>query len=209
MKEKQLDNSKFIIPAAIVFWLVGIFVFKNETPDWLKIVTAVVLFLAIVILVGFLFLRQSSWRKLAQKFPSTQPFTGLLKTCQTAVIDSISITAPNYTKPKVRLNFIVKVGSDADALYISTIKIFRALLPTIQIPYSAITSTRYFDAAGWVKAPSSPGSLINLQYDPGYKGQFLEIEISEPKIFIQLPASQLTEAIQYLPIVTFNSQNYN
>lgn len=184
MKEKQLDNSKFIIPAAIVFWLVGIFVFKNETPDWLKIVVAFVLFVSIVVLVGFLFLRQSGWRKLVRKFPLTEPFNGELKTCQTAVIDSISIADPGYTKPKVRLNFIVKVGSDAQALYISTIKILSALLPTIRIPWSAITSAKYFDASGWIKAPSSPGTLINLQYDPGYKGQFLEIEISEPKMFI-------------------------
>jgi len=202
MKEKQLDNSKFIIPAAIAIWLAGIFVFKNETPDWLKIVTAVVLFLAIVALVGFLFLRQSSWRKLAQKFPSTQPFTGLLKTCQTTVIDSVSITDPGYTKPKVRLNFIVKVGFDAEAFYISTIKILRALLPTIQIPYSTITSSRYFDATGWVKAPSNPGSIVNLSYDPGYKGQFLEIEISEPKIFLQLPANILADVIPNLKIAS-------
>jgi hypothetical protein len=195
------DNAKMIIPAAIGLWLVALLVFNNKVPGWLQVVAGLAIFLFIAWLVAFLFLRQSGWHQLARKYPANPPLAGTWKTCPSAVMAAVSLDSPEYERHKVRLNFIVRVGSNDEALYVSTLPILRALLPPMRIPWSAMTSARYFDASGWVKAPRDPGTLLQLTYDPGYKGQFVEIEIAEPKIFLQIPAHLLIEAIPHLPMV--------
>jgi hypothetical protein len=92
------------------------------------------------------------------------------------------------------------VGSDEHALRISAPAIAGLLFPPIRIPWPAIASARMFDASGWIKPPSAPGTVFQAMYDPGYTGTFVEIEIAEPRYFLQLPANLLTAAIPHLPI---------
>jgi hypothetical protein len=198
---RPVDNAKIIIPAAIAMTLVAPLVFSDRVPGWLQAVAGVAMFLAIAGLVAFLFLRQSAWRELARTYPVTRPLTGNWKTCPSAVMAAVSLEDPEYERRKVRLNFIMRVGSDDEALYVSARPILRALLPPMRMPWSAIARARYFDAPGWVKAPRDPGTVVQVAYDPGYRGRFVEIEVTEPSVFLQLPADLLTEALRHLPMV--------
>jgi len=200
--KRGADNAKFIIPAAIGLWLVGSLVFDDQAPGWLQVVAGLAMLVFIAWLVAFLILRQSGWHELARAYPAKPPLAGTWQTCPSAVMAGVSLDSPDYERRKVRFNFIVRVGADDQALYISALPILRVLLPPMRIPWSAMANARYFDASGWVKAPRDTGALLQLTYDPGYKGQYLEIEITGPKFFVQLPAHLLAEAIPHLPIAS-------
>jgi hypothetical protein len=200
--KRGTDNARFIIPAAIGLWLVSILVFSDRVPGWLQVAAGLAMFLFIAWLVAFLILRQSGWHDLARAYPARPPLAGAWHTCRTAVMAGVSLDSPEYERRKVRFNFIVRVGADDQALYVSALPILRPLLPPIRIPWPAMANARYFDAAGWVNAPPDPGALLQLTYDPGYKGQFVEIEIREPKIFLQLPTHLLAGALPHLPMAS-------
>jgi hypothetical protein len=200
------DNAKFIIPAAIGLWLVSILVFSDRVPGWVEVAAGLAMILFIAWLVAFLILRQSGWHDLARAYPARPPLAGTWQTCRTAVMAGVSLDSPEYERRKVRFNFIVRVGCDDQALYVSALPILRPLLPPMRIPWSAMANARYFDASGWVNAPRDPGALLQLTYDPGYKGQFVEIEVTQPKIFLQLPAHLLAEALPHLPMVSTDGE---
>jgi hypothetical protein len=193
------EIAKVVIPLAIGLWLVGIFAFRPGVPGWAKVAIAFAMAAAILFVVGFLFIGQSGWRKLAQAYPAKPPLPASWTVCPTAIMSQVSVEDPEHVRRRVRLNFILRTGCDANALYISARPIVSALLPTIRIPWSAIASARFFAAPGWTPT-SNPGTLVQLTYDPGYKGRFVEIEIGEPHYFLQLPADLLSQAIPRLPI---------
>jgi hypothetical protein len=103
-------------------------------------------------------------------------------------MSSVSLDDPKHVRRRVRLNFILRIASDEEALYLAAPAIVGLLLPPIRIPWSEFSAARFFDASGWVRPPSEPGTFFQLFYDPGYTGKFVELEISEPKYFLQLPA---------------------
>jgi hypothetical protein len=200
MADRVSDNAKFIIPAAVALWLLATLVSRDGVPGWLKGLAGVAMVVSIAGLVAFLFLRQSGWRELARRYPAVPALAAdRWRTCRTAVLSRVGLDQPAYERSKVRLSFILRVGSDDQALYVSAISFLRALLPPLRLPWNAIARVRYFDPAGWVQPVRSPGALLQLTYDPGYTGHFVEIEVAEPTVFVQLPVALLTEAIPHFP----------
>ena len=200
MAERGTSNAKFIIPAVLALWLVSTLLTHKGVPGWLKGIAGVAMVVAIVGLIAFLFQRQSGWRELAPRYPAVPTLaTDRWRTCRTAVLSRVALDQPGYERSKVRLSFIVRVGSDDQALYLSAISPFRLLLPPIRLPWPALARVRYFDPAGWVQPARDRGALLQLTYDPGYTGHFVEIEIAEPTVFVQLPVALLTEAIPHFP----------
>ena len=200
MAERGTSNAKFIIPAVLALWLVSTLLTNKNVPGWLKGLTGVAMGVAIVGLVGFLFLRQSGWRELARRYPAVPALAAeRWRTCRTAVLSRVGLDQPAYERSKVRLSFILRVGSDDQALYLSAISFLRPLLPPLRLPWNAIARVRYFDPAGWVRQVRDRGALLQLTYDPGYTGHFVEIEVAEPTVFVQLPVALLTEAIPHFP----------
>ncbi|MBI4206440.1 MAG: hypothetical protein HY527_15575 [Betaproteobacteria bacterium] len=76
----------------------------------------------------------------------------------------------------------------------------RFLFPTIELPWSAIASAKPFDAPSWVEPIAESGTVFQAKYDPGFTGEFIELETSEPKTFIRLPVYAIEEARSYLPL---------
>jgi hypothetical protein len=197
-----LDNWKFIIPAVIALWLLMPIVFAPGRPGWLYPLAGVACFLFIAGLVGFLLVRQTAWNELAMRYPARGPAPRPWRTCRTVVIARVPLDDPTFEQQKVRLVFILRLATSPDALYFSAIPPFGLLVPPLQIPWSAISRARAFDASGWVRSPRDPGALVQLTYDPGYTGEFLELQVREPELFIHLPALALGEATAYLSVDT-------
>jgi len=189
MKRKPLgDIAKFVIPAAIAFWLAEIVVFREGVPSWVQVVAGVAMVAGVAGLVGFLLLRQSGWAELARRFPAGDEKPRAWRTCPSAVMATVSMDSPDYVRRRVRLNFVLRAAADEIALHLSTAPPFSLLLPPMRIPWSAVKSLRHFDASGWIAPASEQGTFFQLSYDPGYRGKFMEIEIAEPRCFLQLPA---------------------
>lgn len=195
-----MDNWKFIIPTAIALWLLMPVVFAPGRPGWVSALAGVAFFLLIAGLVGFLMLRQTAWHELARKYPARVPVPGPWRACRTAVVARVPLDDPAYERQKVRLVNILRVATTPDALNLAAILPFRPLLPALQIPWSAIVQARVLDASGWVSGPRDPGALVQVTYDPGYKGEFIELQLREPEVFIQLPAPALGAAAARLPV---------
>ena len=122
MAERGTSNAKFIIPAVLALWLVSTLLTNKNVPGWLKGISGVAMGVAIVGLVAFLFLRQSGWRELARRYPEVPALAAdRWRTCRTAVLSRVALDQGGYERSKVRLSFIVRVGSDDQALYVSAI----------------------------------------------------------------------------------------
>jgi hypothetical protein len=195
-----VDNAKIIIPLAIALWLITPLFFSANLPGWAHALGGIACFVVIAGVVAFLLVRQTAWHELAERYPVKLPVSGPWKTCRTAVIARVSLDDPSYEQQKVRLFFILRMAPGPDALNLAPIPVLRPLVPALQIPWSAITHARVFDASGWVRAPSGPVGVVQVGYDPGYKGQFVELQLREPHVFLQLPLELLGEAAAHLPI---------
>ena len=122
MAERGTNNAKFIIPAVLALWLVSTLLTNKSVPGWLKGISGVAMGVAIVGLIVFLFLRQSGWRELARRYPAVPALAAdRWRTCRTAVLSRVALDQGSYERSKVRLSFIVRVGSDDQALYLSAI----------------------------------------------------------------------------------------
>jgi hypothetical protein len=97
---------------------------------------------------------------------------------------------------------IISVGVTSSALYIVAPSIVRFLFPTIQLPWAAIASAKPFEAPGWVQPVGEPVALLQVQveYDPGFSGEFIELETTAPKTCIRLPGYAIEDARRYLPL---------
>lgn len=178
------DIAKAVIPAVIAMWLLSMFVFRDGVPGWVQALAGAAMGIAIAGLIAFLLLRQTGWHALARHFPAGGARPPAWRVLASAVMAPVGMEDPDYVRSRVRLVFVLRAGMDEQALYLR----IPALLPPMRIPWSAMTRIRYFDASGWVAPTSEPGSFFQLAYDPGYRGKFMEIEIAEPRCFIQVPA---------------------
>jgi len=77
-----------------------------------------------------------------------------------------------------------------------------ATIAAYRIPWSAVTTATTYEAPGWFRPPSEPGTLIQAAYDPNYTGTFVELVVGEPPVFLQLPADLLGEGMSRLPLAT-------
>lgn len=197
---KRLDNARIILPLVAAVLVLAWLIQAGMLPTWLTNLGWAPLFAAVWFVIGYLFVKQSGWRALARKYPAEPPLRTPWRTCPTAVMATVELGSASYERRKVRLNSIVRVGVDDQALYVSAIWVFALLFPPMRIPWSAIARVRYFDPSGWYKYTPKPGMVFQLNYDPGYTGQFVEIQIAEPTTFLQLPAGLLSEAIAHFPV---------
>jgi hypothetical protein len=199
MAKKRIDNATFILPLILGVALVGILVQYGILAAWMETLAYITLGATIPFLIGYLFVRQSGWRDLARKYPADPALAGEWKTCRTAILSTEGLDSPDYKSHKVVLIFIVRIDADDQALYVSAKWFFSLLLPPMRIPWSAIARVKYFDPSGWSNYNPQPGFLFQLNYDPGYKEQFVEIQVAEPTTFLQLPVGLLKDAIGHFP----------
>ncbi len=153
---------------------------------------------AVASLVLVLFVNQSRWRQLLARYPAVPPFAGPWRRCRTTIVSRVALGEPGYRRHKVVFIFAMQVGADPQGLYLSGASVFRLLLPPIRLPWSAIVRVRHFEANAWNDRPPSLHT-VQFVYDPGYSGPFVEIEVADPKTFIQLPVEQIKEAVAHLP----------
>lgn len=181
------DVAKVVIPAVIVVWLVGSLISGEGVPGWVVAIAAVAFALFIPALVAVLIMRQTGWREIARRYPGNSAGVPAWKTCRTAIMSTVSRDSPDHRQRSMRLHFILRVAADEHALHLSAPPVLDLLFPRISIPWAAIAETRRFEASGSIPAQSNPGSLVNVAYDPGYRGSFVEIELADPEWFLQLP----------------------
>jgi len=72
--------------------------------------------------------------------------------------------------------------------------------PRLRIPWTAVSKAHAFEAPGWFTPLREPGTLLQAAYDPNYTGKFIEMEVGEAPVFIQLPAYILGEGVSRLGI---------
>lgn len=150
-------------------------------------------------LLAYVMTRGSGWHGLAGKYPESAPYTGQLRRCGTFQMMALDT---NQTFPMRFTGGIISVGVTSDALYIVAPSVVRFLFPTIQLPWAAIASAKPFEAPGWVQPVGEPVALlqVQVQYDPGFSGEFIELETTAPKTCIRLPVYAIEDARRYLTL---------
>jgi hypothetical protein len=199
-------NARVIIPYAIVVWLLSIAVFQKHTPTWVQLLFCVGFF-GTTFYIVFSLMSDTGWRTLAKSHPQTQSFKGTWQSTPAATVAPVSIEDPSFEQKKLRLTSVLKIGTSSDALYLTTIfselPIIQLFFPTVQIPWSAFSTARKFEAGGFYKGIQDPGTVVQINYDPNYTGEFIEAQVggSEP-VFLQFPSSVLGENVSRLPLST-------
>jgi hypothetical protein len=195
-----VDNWKFIIPTAFGLWLLMPIAFSPGRPAWFYVAVGVGCFILIGGLVAYLILRNSGWIELARRYPTQQSPPGPWRNCRTVVMALVPLDDPGFEQAKVRWVSILRAATTDESFHLAPIPPLRPLLPALEIPWTAVQQARPFDARGWVRGPQEPEALIQLNYDPGYTGAFVELELREPTVFLQLPLAALGEGAARLPV---------
>lgn len=190
----MIKQKRLVIGAAIGLWLIGLLI-TDETPGWMVVVFAVCAFVGILGLIT----RGTGWQALARKYPEDTPaYTGELRRCRTF---QMAAADPEQNLGTRFSGGIVSVGSTGEALYLVMPSVVRFLFPTIRLPWSAIASAKPFEAPGWVKPMVESGAVFQATYDPGYRGDFIELETTAPKTRIRLPKYAFgDDALEHLPL---------
>jgi hypothetical protein len=190
-------NAKVIIPTAIIFWLLFIVVFEGGAPLVVKGALIAAFVIAIPLIV-FSLMAEMGWAPLAKRFPQLTPFEGDSQARPTVHMSRVSVDNPEYRRNVLRLVSTLRVGVSEDALYLSMlfsrVPILGRFFPNLQIPWSAVTQARTYEAGGWVTPRADAGALLRATYDPNYTGTFVELEVGDPAVFIQLPLAVLGDA---------------
>lgn len=194
-------NAKVIIPLALTFPLVAFILDKTDAPKAMHVAFYVSFALAIPLVVFYL-MAEAGWSTLAKRFRQSAPFNGAWRQCPTGYMALVSMDDPDYQSSKMGFISTLRVGTTAEALYLSMlfskIPILGLFFPNVQIPWSTVRTARTFDAPGFFK--KGDVALVQLNYDPNYTGTYIELEIGEPSVFLQLPAGVLGDAMARLPL---------
>jgi len=198
MKHDPNRNAKVIIPLALAAWLGGMLVFREGVSAVFEVVYVVAFAIAIPTVVFYL-IGEAGWRALARRHRASVPFTGEWQGCATGQMAMVSVDHPEFSKVKMRfVGGSLRVASTADALHLATMvsgfPVLGWFFPRLRIPWTAVSKAHAFEAPGWFAPPSEPGMLLQLGYDPNYTGTFIEMEVGDPPVFIQLPEGILGEA---------------
>jgi len=196
-------NARVIVPTVLVFWLLSLVVFKSETPGVIQAVFMAAFGVAIPLIVFYL-LAEAGWRVLARGYPQAEGFSGSWKVCPTGQMAPVSIDDAGYERVKARFVGALRVGTTGSGLYLSTlfsrVPVLGLFFPMLQIPWAAISRARTYQAPGWVGPASEPGTIFQALYDPNYTGTFVELQVGEPPVFLQLPLAIFGEAAARLPL---------
>jgi len=186
-------NAKLIIPLAIGAWLGGILVSGENVPAVFEVIFVVAFAVAVPVVVFYL-IGEAGWRALAMRYRVSVPPSVDWQICATGQMALVSVDDPRFRKVKMRfIGGSLRVATTADALYLSTIvsgfPILGWFFPRLRIPWAAVTSAHAFEAPGWFTPLVEPGTLLHVAYDPNYTGQFIEMEVGDPTVFVQLPVA--------------------
>jgi len=206
MKYDRNKNAKVIVPLAIAAWVGGILVFKGGVPVVAEVVFVVAFAVAVPTAVFYL-IGEAGWRALAKRHRASVPFDGEWTPCPTGQMALVNVDHPDFHKIKMRfVGGSLKVAATAEALHLTTmlskVPVLGLFFPRLQIPWAAVTRAHAFEAPGWFTPGSKPGTVLQAAYDPNYTGTFIEMEVGEPPVFIQLPEAILGEGLARLPGLT-------
>lgn len=198
-------NAKVIVPFAIVAWLASFVVFAAGTPPVVEAAFVITLAIAIPVM-AFYLMAEEGWSLLARRYRARAAFVGPWRLCPTGTMALVSVDDPAFQRRKVRLvGGMLRIGTSPEALHLSMafsrIPLLGLFFPDVRIPWSAVTTARTYEAPGWFKPASEPGTILQVGYDPNYTGTFVELAIGDPPVFIQLPAEILGEAMSLLPLL--------
>ncbi len=204
MKHDPNRNAKVIIPLALAAWLGGILVFRGGVPAVIE-VAFVVAFAVTVPVVVFYLIGETGWRALAKRYRESVPFSGDWQACATGQMALVGVDHPEFRKVKMRfIGGSLRVATTTEALHLTTmvsgLPVLRWFFPSLQIPWTAVSKAHAFEAPGWFTPPSEPGTLLQVAYDPNYTGKFIEMEMGDPTVFVQLPAAILGENLSRLSL---------
>jgi hypothetical protein len=196
-------NARVIIPFAVVVWALFILVFSLGAPASAQ-AALIGAFAAVTPVIVFYLMSEMGWSTLARRFRASRRFGGKWQACPTAQVSLVSVGDADYERRKLRLvGGTLRLATDEQALHLSMllsrVPLLGRFFPDLAIPWAAITSARGYEAPGWFKAASEPGTLLQLGFDPNYTGRFLELVAGEPPVYLQLPAAYLGDAVQWLP----------
>ena len=196
-------NAKVIVPLIVAAWLGGILVSGEGVPAVFEVLFAVAFVIAVPLAVFYL-IGEAGWRALAKRYRASAPFTGTWTRCPTGQMALVSVDHPDFRKARMRfIGGSLQVATSADALHLTTmfsgLPVLRQFFPSVKIPWAAVSKARAFEAPGWLTPQDEPGTLLRIAYDPNYTGTFIEMEIGNPTVFIQLPAWIFGEYLARLP----------
>jgi hypothetical protein len=188
---------------ALAAWVGGILVSRDGVPAIFEVVYAVVFVLAVVVVVFYL-VGDTGWRKLAHRYRATGSTEFVWQPCPAAQVSLVSVDHPDFQRFKTRfVGGSLRVAATSDALHLGTlvsgVPVLGWCLPRLRIPWAAVSRARAFDAPGWYAPLAESGSAMRAAYDPNYTGEFVEMEIGDPPVYIQLPAAVLGEGLRRLP----------
>lgn len=195
-------SAKVIVPLALAGWAGGIAVFMTDVPAVFRVVYIVAFAVAIPAVVLYL-IAGTGWGALARPYRATVPFGGDWQSCPTGQMAMVSFDHPDFDKARMRfIGGSLRVAATADALHLTTmvsgLPVLRRFFPALRIPWGDVSRAHAFEAPGWVTPASEPGALLRLAYDPNYTGTFIEMEIGDPAVYVQLPAPMLGEGLPQL-----------
>jgi hypothetical protein len=195
-------NARLVIPLAVGVWLLAVAATFPELPGALRrsaeIASIVAVMVGVPLVIGYL-MGDAGWLMLREQFPPVGPFRGQWQPCPTAQMARVPMDHPDFRSSRLRLTSMLRVGVTEDALHLGTWFFWYPWVTSLlQIPWSAVRSWRPFDAPGWVDASRDPGALVQATYDPGYRGPFVELEIGEPPVYLQLPRVLVEPALPRL-----------
>jgi hypothetical protein len=197
-------NAKVIIPLAIAAWIGGILVFRDGVPAVFEVAFVVAFAVTIPVAVFYL-IGEAGWRLLAKRYRESVPFRGDWQMCPTGQMALVSVHHPDFHRVKMRfVGGSLRVATTAEALHLTTmfsgLPVLRWFFPSLRIPWEAVSKASAFEAPGWFTPLREPGTLLQVAYDPNYTGKFIEMEVGQPPVFIQLPAAILGEGASRLGI---------
>jgi len=194
MKNQHL----YIIGAAVFFGLTGSWVFDDRVPEGFQVAFGFLFIVAVAGLVGFLISRGSAWHALSRKYPARSPYRGQWKASGYFLMAPVSYEDPEFVRVKHRLSGIVRIGTTPDALFLRCVKPFYFLLPPLQIPWSEISS-RTLEVSRLMPTLGRPGPIIQANFEIGPGGQFVELHLNEPPVYILFEEHLIADAKAYLP----------
>ena len=193
-----------IIPVVIVATLGMNLVSGEGVPAVFKVAFGVAFAVAVPVMVFYL-IGETGWRALAKRHRASVPFAGTWTLCPTGQMALVSVHHPEFHRVKMRfVGGSLRVATSAEALHLTTmvsgLPVLRWFFPSLQIPWAAVSKAHAFDTPGWFTPLAEPGTLLTVAYDPNYTGKFIEMEIGDPTVFVQLPAAILGEEVSRLGI---------
>ena len=180
--------ARIIVPAVVLVWLANWLATEPWVPAWIVglLEAATVCVILAALIMGF---RASAWGDLARRYPVRQPYPGPWVVCATLHVSSVAAGHPDYDKHKARFISMLRLGCADDAIFLTPIlPPFKVLMPAVQIPLNAITKVNVYEHSGLVNGLRPPGTLVQLTYDPNFRGQIAELTVGEPPVHLQLQA---------------------